>query len=39
MRAYQLDYPFDIFKVEGPDGKETNKSRPLFSTEKVFRSK
>lgn len=36
MRAYSTDYPFAIFKVEGPDGRE--KPRPLFYTEKVVRS-
>ena len=36
MKAYSSDYPFAVFKVEGPDGKE--KPRPLFHVEKVVRT-
>jgi len=34
-RAYRLHYPFQIFKVIGPDGRDLSKPQPIFKVEKI----
>ena len=36
-RAYRLHYPFQIFKVIGPDGRDLSKPAPLFKVDKLDR--
>jgi hypothetical protein len=33
--AYRLHYPFQIFKVIGPDGRDLSRPAPIFKVEKI----